>query len=183
MDELNEFDNIEDEINGVLKNINDFNNGNDELVYEVEEVVKGIKQYTNVATSNYLKLNFLVIKLDISMRIIDNQISKCEEYQRLLQYCKDDLAFYFEVVKILKRYIKKCQQTGDVDNLDSAYLITTYLTDILTNVTDYFNEISKVTGHLVGQFYYGGDQNIREKAIMNIEITKQLMKNIEEVEN
>lgn len=177
---MEEFANIEDEINSVLAIINDFNNGNDELVYEVEKVVKGVREYTNIAASKYLKFNLLVIYLDISTRVINNQISKNEEYRRLLQYCKDELAFYFENAKKLKRYIKKCQQTGDIDNLDSAYLITIYLSDILTNVTDYFNEISKVIGNLFGQFYYGGNQDIREKANINIEVIKQLMKNLEE---
>lgn len=177
---MEQFNNIEDEINRILKDIKDFNNGNDELVEEVEQVVKGIRHYTNVTTFNYLKFRLLELYLDVSMCLVNNQIRKSEEYQILHQYCKNDLAFYWEMAKKLKKYIRKCQRTGDVDNLDSAYLITIYLSFVLNNISGYFNEISKVTGHLVGQYYYGGKQDIREKANMDIEEIKKLMKNLEE---
>lgn len=165
----------EKEINSVLKIIHDFNNGEDELVDEVIEIFVEVKKYTKNAYLNYLKFLFLEKFLDMQITFINNQIKTNEDYALVFSYCKDDLKFYFKTVKNLKIYIKKWQKSGDVDNLDVAFLVSIYLSDILENISEYFDEIAKIVGWLEGRFFYRPNSNIRENAILDIQEINKLM--------
>lgn len=177
---MEENSNIEAQINELLAQINEFNNGNDELVYVVEGVLKAVSKYAKKTSSYYIKFRLMELYLDLSLRIVNNAIRKSDEYQRLHQYYEEDLAFYLEAATTLKTYIKKCEKTGDVDNLDSAYLMTIYLSTILSNLSDYVSEINKITGDMVGNFSYRADEHMRERTKLDIEEIKALMKNLEE---
>lgn len=172
----------EDELkNGLVEKIREFNEGNDKLVYVVEGTLKGVRHYVNRTTGYYLKFKLMELYLDISLMFVNNAVRKSLEYQELHGYYKEDLAFYLESATQLKRYIKKCQKTGDVDHLDSAYLMTISLSTVLCNLGDYIDEINKITGDMTGHFaYYGVPEKLRERTSKDIEEIKKLMKNIEE---
>lgn len=176
---MEENSNFEREINELLEQINEFNNGNDELVYVVEGVLKAVSSYAKKTNSNYIKFRLIELYLDLSMRIVNNAVRKTPEYQALRQYYEEDLAFFYQAATSLKRYINGCKKTGDVDDLDSAYLMTIYLSFILSNLTDYIGEIKKITGNFMGIFYYQANASIREKALLDIDEVKRLMKNLE----
>lgn len=176
-----ELNNIEDSINSILFQINAFNNGEDEYVEAVEEVMIAVKTYTKTAKVSYFKFRLLELYLDLSLLFVNNAIRKNEQYQELHGYYQSDLDFYLESVNKLKRYINKCEKTGDVDHLDSAYLLTIYLSNILSNLSDYMKEISNITGKLANRFdYFGSPSKVRERTSLDIEEIKKLMKNIEE---
>ncbi len=177
---MGENSNVEAQINELLAQINEFNNGNDELVYVVEGVLQAVSKYAKKTTSYYIKFRLMELYLDISLRIVNNAIRKNAKYKELHQYYEEDLAFYLEASSFLKTYIKKCEKTGDVDNLDSAYLMTIYLSTVLSNLSDYVSEINKITGDIVGEFSYSSNEHMRERTKLDIEEIKKLMKNIEE---
>lgn len=180
---MEENGNIEEQINTLLAQINEFNNGNDDLVYVVEGVLKAVNKYARSTTTNYIKFRLIELYLDISMCIVNNTIRKSEEYQSFRGYYQEDLSFYLDATNKLKRYLRKCKKTGDVENLDSAYLMTIYLSYILSNLSDYIEEIKNITGHLVGTHSYQPGENIRKRTELDIEEIKKLMKNIEEEGN
>lgn len=168
--------------NGVVEKIREFNEGNDDLVILVETVLKHVRRDANNTTKNYLKFKLIELYLDLSLMFVNNAVRRSAEYQELHGYYKDDLAFYLEAATHLKRYIKKCQKTGDVDHLDSAYLMTIYLSNnVLFNLSCYMDEINKITGDMMGNFAYASKtEELRERASKDIEEIKKLMKNIEE---
>ncbi len=174
-----EENNYEEQINEILGKINEFNNGNDELVYEIEKVLDGVIKYAHNTTSNYIKFKLIELYLDLSLMIVNKKVRQSEEYQTIHQYYQDDLAFFLKAASSLKKYVKKCQKSGDVDDLDAAYLMTIYLSYILSNLSDYVEEIKKITGNLVGSFYYRPDAKLRERTNLDIEEIKKLMKMIE----
>lgn len=175
--------NIEEQVNNVLAIINEFNNGNDELVGDVEDILQAVSKYAKKTTSYYIKFRLMELYLDLSLRIVNNAFRKNNKYKALHQYYEEDLHFYQEAATILKTYIKKCEKTGDVDNLDSAYLMTIYLSNILSNLSDYIVEINKVTGDLIDEFSYIANEHLRERTKLDVEEIKKLMKNLEEEGN
>ena len=177
---MGENSNWEEEINNLLAQINEFNNGNDKLVYVAEGVLKAVGKYARKTSTYYIKFRFTELYLDISLRLINNAIRKTPKYQTLHQYYQEDLAFYLEAANVLKRYIRKCEHTGDVDNLDSAYLMTIYLSTVLSNLVDYIDEINKITGDIVGEFSYSANEHLRNRTKLDVEEIKKLMKNLEE---
>lgn len=167
--------------NGVVDKIREFNAGNDNLVILVETVLKQVSRDANNKTKNYLKFRLMELYLDLSLMFVNNAIRKSSEYQELHSYYQSDLAFYLEAATQLKRYIKKCQKTGDVDHLDSAYLMSISLSTVLYNLSCYVDEINKITGDMMGNFAYASKtEELRERASKDIEEIKKLMKNIEE---
>lgn len=179
---MGENSNWEEEINTLLAQINEFNNGNDELVYVAEGVLEAVSKYAKKTSTYYLKFRLIELYLDISLRIFNNAIRTNSKYQSLHQYYQEDLAFYLEASNVLKRYIRKCEKTGDVDNLDSAYLMTIYLSTVLSNLSEYIDEINKITGDILEEFSYRANEHLRDKTKLDVEEIKKLMKNLEEEE-
>ena len=177
---MEKFENLEDEINSTIKCINDFNNGNAELVYDVEAILKRIKIYSDKITSNYVSFLLIELRLNLHFWLKNDSIRRSDAYQSLIQYYKEDLSLYLEASKILKRYIRKCEMTGDVDKLDSAYLMTIFLSYILTNLRDYVQEIANITSSFMGYISYIRGRDIREKTKSEMDDLKILMKNLEE---
>lgn len=62
--------------------------------------------------------------------------------KKLLQSVDSTLALYFECIDILKKYIKVGNATDNFPDLEAAYLLTIYLSALLLNVADYFEEIN-----------------------------------------
>lgn len=167
--------------NDIVEKIKEFNEGNDSLVYHVETVLNYVSRNANNTTKNYLKFRLMELYLDLSLMFVNNAIRKSSEYQELHSYYQSDLAFYLEAATQLKRYIKKCQKTGDVDHLDSAYLMSISLSTVLYNLSCYMDEINKITGDMMGNFAYTSKtEELRERTSKDIEDIKKLMKDIEE---
>lgn len=181
---MEENSNLDEQINNLLAQISDFNNGNDELVYVAEGVLKAVSKYAKKTPAYYLQYRLMELYVDLSVRILNNAIRETPEYQSLQQDYQKYLAFYLEAANKLKRYVQKCEKTGDVDNLDSAYLMTIYLAYILANLTDYAIEMKSLSESLVGGFVYIADdrvyQKLRDKTEFDVEEIKKLMKDIEE---
>lgn len=77
--------------------------------------------------------------------------------KKLLESANSTLSLYFECLEILKRYLKTGNKTDNFPDLEAAYLLTIYLSALLLNVADYFEEINTRKSAISFGYSYAND--------------------------
>lgn len=166
------------EINTILDCIEEYNNGDENYLEYMEYIASVVKKYTNSARFKYIEFLLLEKYLDIHLRLVNNVIRESEDFQQLFGYCQDDLRYYLASAKELRIFIKKAIKNKDYECLDSAYLLTIYLSYILTNISNYFGTLSRVVGAQSGHFYYSLPDNIRQTGQNDIKLVEDELKKL-----
>lgn len=163
---------IQKEIQKILYVIEEFENGNDEYLEDVIEVVNSIKDYTHRTKSFYLKYKFILLVSKFVTLIYAFNLLSDNSYQHLDEYCHADLDYYMEASKHLSKYIKICSRNENYPDLEAAYLLTIKLSNILSNISLYLNEIRSLerSNNSMYRFISNKDfKYIREKSNGEVE--------------
>lgn len=157
------------EIQRILYIINAFEEGNDEYLEEVEEIIEGISSFVPTSQSVYKtlikrywefkkKTVICSIKHSYASILINNTYKKYDEMMRnellLMNYASD----------VLERYFNECSKVENYPDLVAAFLLTIKFMELKENFDAYGNEIAKLVDCVTSDYNYCINNYILERA-------------------
>lgn len=152
-------------INTVLYYYEQYQNGDEEAIIALEEIANGIKSASKLRVKNYLMFSFLTILQKIKILITDIYSMEDENYKELLSLCKDDLNYYYEISKYLSEYAKVSLKTGNYENIDDIFILSIKVSTILTNITEYYKQISTMLSYTYSTINYVYPDSIKRLSL------------------
>lgn len=160
------------------------------IVFYMEEAGKGdtkseeellvwletFKMDMDSARKYHFIFSVLIFYLDKSIMLTNNSLRQESAYQSLIGHCRDDIKYYLEVSKILKRYIKRAIDSEDFEHVDSLFLLTVKMGYVLSNISDYLSYIKNMEHYADSFIQYQVPDTFRESGSTNIQEIEQTLK-------
>lgn len=168
-------DDVKKDAELVLSTIRKYEEGDLSLEDDVVDIIGGLWDYTKYSKKVRLQYKFIIMLYkSISLfKNINESIIK-EAYASVDSYYE----LYVSSSEELKRYLNNGFKTGDFPDLEAAYLLTIYLSSIITNINDYLSEINSMEKSIYGGYNYFGNKNITLSCEQREEKVKKLVDSI-----
>ncbi len=128
-------------MDSVIDAIRKYEAGDTSYEQDMLDVISGIWNY--VKYSKIIKRRYrwiITFYKTISKILKSNEESILEDYKSIDEY----YSFYCSSVDTLKQYLEIGFKTDEYPDLEAAYLLTIYLSNLEHNMNDYLNEISSI---------------------------------------
>lgn len=164
------------ELQKILFYIEEYNKGNDEYDEELLTLLAVYKHDMKSAKKYFLIFSLLIFYLDKSIMLTRNELRQDSDYQSLIGYCREDIKYYLEVSKTLRKYIEECIKTDNYEAVDVVFLLTVKMGYVLSNITEYFSCIKNMEHYANTFIQYQIPSTIREDGTHNRDEIEKALK-------
>lgn len=170
----------QDAVSLIIDTIRKFEAGDESLEDDIIDIIRGILKFSKY--SKRIKLQYKIIILfyhtiskinHFSDSVIEDSYSSVVNYYTL--YCSS--------CEVLKKYLSVGFKTDEFPDLEAAYLLTIYLTNLEYNINDYLKEISSYEDSIAGGYSYYGHPKLKDKCEERAEVVKKLVSAISSKKN
>lgn len=164
------------ELQKILYYIEEYNKGDEQAEDELLTLLATYKKDMKFARKYHIIFSLLIFYLDKSIMLTNNGLRQESDYQSLIGYCREDIKYYLEVSKILKKHISDCIKADDYEAVDVVFLLTVKMGYVLNNITEYFSYIKNMENYANTFIQYQIPGNFRDSGRDNIQEIEKALK-------
>lgn len=159
----------------IINTIKNYEDGDESLEDSVVEIIRRIYKFTKYTKKIEKRYRRIIQFYKITSRLLGASSKDIEE---IYESVEENYSFYVSSAETLKKYLDVGFETDEFPDLEAAYLLTIYLTNIEFNINDYLKEISQIDLSVHSGYAYSSPRSSDEKCEERTRIVRKLVDSI-----